>query len=121
MARNTSLLWEVHTAQQVGKARVVSQQVEPGIHPGRGHSVGTLAIGLLKPGKGLFLISQHGIQASDVKAADIAVTRLGLDLVEHSAGLVLPASKGVGSSDSGSDPGILSGPDRVICRGKRLF
>ena len=51
------LLREAHAAQQVCKARVVSYQVEPGIHPDRGHSVRTLAIGLLKPGKGLFLIS----------------------------------------------------------------
>src|SRR5215831_7991220 len=54
IARTTRLLWEVEAAQQVREARVISDWVEPGIHPGRGHSIRALAIRLVKPYKGLF-------------------------------------------------------------------
>jgi hypothetical protein len=55
------LLVKAHALQKIGKAGIASQRVEPGIHPDRGHSIRTVAMGPFKPGKGLFLLSQHGI------------------------------------------------------------
>ena len=107
--------------KQVSEARISSQGVESGIHPDRRQSIRTVVIGFRKPSKGLFLISQHGVQASHVKSADIALSGLAFDPVDHCVSLILPAGKRIGSRDLGQDHGILCGFQGAICSGKCLF
>lgn len=73
-------LWQADSAQQVCEARVATQQVESGIHPDEGHSIGTGEIGFLEPREGLLLIAQGSVYACHVEPADIPLPRLFLDL-----------------------------------------
>src|SRR5260370_13565099 len=53
------LLGKTNAAQEIVKARIASQRVEPGIHPGMGQSIRTVAIRCLQPGKGLLFIIER--------------------------------------------------------------
>jgi len=114
-------LRQADAAENVNKTRVVSHCIEPGIHPDGGHSIRTREKSVVKPGKSVFLLSKSGIEAGDVKSADVTLLRLTLDPWDHFTRFVLSPSKGVGSRDLRQDGRTLSGFYGAICRSKRLF
>ncbi len=94
---------QTNTVQYVGKAHVTSQRIESGIHPDSWHSIRAVADSFLEPGKGSFLVSQHGIQASQSKTADILALCLGLNAAKHCQSLILPACEGIRGSQMALD------------------
>ena len=107
--------------KQFREARIASQRVESGIHPDRGHSIRTVVIGPVEPGKGLFFISQGRIQASHVESADITLARLAFDAREHCASLILPTSECIGCRYLGENHRTLRGFHGAICGVQCLF
>jgi len=67
------------TAQQVGKTRIASQRVEPGIHPGEVHSIRTGKIALFQPRESPFVVTQYSVYASHVVTTDVSLLRLRLE------------------------------------------
>src|SRR5262249_29869425 len=89
----------MHSLDQLMKARIGTQRIEPGIHPDGGHSIRTVTICLLKPGKRLLLLPECGIETGYVEFAEVALLCLLFNVVEHGAGFVLPAGESVCSGD----------------------
>src|SRR6185437_3867359 len=116
-----TLACEAHAAEERGETRVAAQRIEPGIHPGGRHSIGTREKSAIEPVESLVFLAEFGVDGGDIESTNIAVSSERFDACHQRARGVFSSRHGERGSNLrqnnrgfGVSEGAIGGSDGLL-------